>query len=689
MAHRSKHFVFLLPLVVLLGACCQILAQDPPDRLRGWLRYIEAQRLTDEGLESGHEPTIDLAIIALRETIRLDPEAPEPRLDLANLYLFGKSDPELAEREAREAVRLAPERPEGHLILGRIAFAILRRQEETAASSASLDRFETVISAYKKVTELDARETEAWLILQTVYEMSRRFDDQITALEKFLAAPPAGPENFFIRQMINPPLTEDRAWFKLSLLYLLRGRREAALTAARQAYESNPESDSYEENLFEVIGWVSTRGEEAEILRQLFEGAPNPQMALRYAQALVKAGREEEALTILRDPSGFSAKEQSVARASLLARALRRINRRTEALATLRAAIVASGANGAAERTGLRLELAETLEEAGRNEEAIAQYESIFDYLLKHEEEKALFNLTVERLVNLLRRTNRRARLQSVLARTRQAVDEQSTLLDQLSIQTLSEDGRLEEALRVTRAVARRQRDDRTWLFTESSLLARLRRFPESIQLIETLLLGTPESTDEDCEIYLQLASIYQQMGDLDRAFETATRAERLASTSSYLRDRLTSARLLLGSILHRQGRSAESIAILREILRVDPVETTALNNLGYFLTVEGRGLEEARRLIERAVAIDPLNGSYLDSLGWVLYRLGERAQARRMLERALVQSPRSATAHEHLGELLRSLGRKAEARRAWESALEYSDDPLQRDRLRTRLKRD
>jgi Flp pilus assembly protein TadD len=104
-------------------------------------------------------------------------------------------------------------------------------------------------------------------------------------------------------------------------------------------------------------------------------------------------------------------------------------------------------------------------------------------------------------------------------------------------------------------------------------------------------------------------------------------------------------------------------------------------------MTEQGQTLDEARRLIERAVAIEPLNGSFLDSLGWVLFKLGELPQARLTLERALVHSPRSATAHEHLGEALFSLGRKVEARRAWEKALGLTDDPRQQERLRTRLK--
>lgn len=679
-----------------------------------WLRYIEAQRLAAEGFEREDSRLLDRAIGAFRETIRLDPSAAAPRIDLGNLYLFALTEPELAEKEAWEAIRLAPENPEGHLILARLAYLNLRRQEQLGNKDSRPDRSGRVLTAYRRVAELDPRHAEAWLILQGIYEAEQRFDDQIIALERFLASPPIAEENIFVRQMINPPFTTDRALFKLSLLYLLRGRDDEALAAARRAYESDPESDDYVENLFEVIGHVSSRDEEVGILARLVGSAASPRVRLRYADALVRAGREEEALRSLSEVEA-----EPATRARLTATAQRRLNRREAAVVTLRSALAAAGAE---DRPGLQFELAETIAETGADAEALRQYGLLFDQLERRGAAAAvepLFGQTAERLARLLRRSGNQAGFQALLTRIRRLVDEHSPLPDLLAIEALSDEGRPAEALTLVRAAARRNRDDQTWVATEAELLAEIGQFEEALHLIEGRLTGRPDSVAEDCDLHLQLSFIHlrqalRQGGEkptvatsvaaslanppagqsanplanpLAGALTEVRRVLELAGTNGYLREPRIGARLQLASILHRQGAYEESERLLREILREDPVNPTALNNLGYFLVERGVRLDEARQLIERAVAIEPLNASFLDSLGWALFRLGDLKGARSRLERALFLARRSATTNEHLGELLMALGRRLEARRHWQRALELADEEGQRERLRGRLR--
>jgi tetratricopeptide (TPR) repeat protein len=111
----------------------------------------------------------------------------------------------------------------------------------------------------------------------------------------------------------------------------------------------------------------------------------------------------------------------------------------------------------------------------------------------------------------------------------------------------------------------------------------------------------------------------------------------------------------------------------LRHILAQDPNHADALNALGYTLADRTDRLEEAFALIEKALALKPDEPAIKDSMGWVLYRMGDPAAAEPYLRDALetVFDPEIAA---HLGEVLWALGRRDEARAIWDRALE--EDP-------------
>jgi len=145
--------------------------------------------------------------------------------------------------------------------------------------------------------------------------------------------------------------------------------------------------------------------------------------------------------------------------------------------------------------------------------------------------------------------------------------------------------------------------------------------------------------------------------------------------------------RIQLASVLDKSGRHDEAEKTLRGIIREEPDNATALNNLGYSLVGRGVRYPDALELIERAVSIEPINGSFLDSLGWVHFKLGRIEKAREQLEKATVYSRRNSTLYEHLGDVLKGLGRSQEARRSWERALLYSVEATEIARLKDKLK--
>src|SRR4029453_18888114 len=110
--------------------------------------------------------------------------------------------------------------------------------------------------------------------------------------------------------------------------------------------------------------------------------------------------------------------------------------------------------------------------------------------------------------------------------------------------------------------------------------------------------------------------------GRLSEAEKVWTDASRRFPDVNALRYDLAICREKLGDI-------AGAEAAARDALAHDPENPTALNFLGYLLADHNLKLDEAAGLIQKALQRDPDNGAYLDSLGWVYYRLGRLTEAR------------------------------------------------------------
>jgi len=141
-----------------------------------------------------------------------------------------------------------------------------------------------------------------------------------------------------------------------------------------------------------------------------------------------------------------------------------------------------------------------------------------------------------------------------------------------------------------------------------------------------------------------------------------------------------------LGSSLERAGNSAEAERIFSKLLEMRPNDSAAQNYLGYMWADRGENLEKAQVLLEKAVGREPRNGAYLDSLGWVYFRMGKLETAQLNLLEAHRREPDDPTIEEHLGDLSERQGNVARAVSHWERALTLK--PEEPDKVRKKLAR-
>ncbi len=112
----------------------------------------------------------------------------------------------------------------------------------------------------------------------------------------------------------------------------------------------------------------------------------------------------------------------------------------------------------------------------------------------------------------------------------------------------------------------------------------------------------------------------------------------------------------------------------LKAIIEKNPEHVQALNALGYTLADRTDRFEEAHDLISKALALKPNDFYILDSMGWVLYRMGRLDEAVEYLRRALKERADPEIAA-HLGEVLWVKGDKEAARQVWETALKETPE--------------
>jgi tetratricopeptide (TPR) repeat protein len=134
------------------------------------------------------------------------------------------------------------------------------------------------------------------------------------------------------------------------------------------------------------------------------------------------------------------------------------------------------------------------------------------------------------------------------------------------------------------------------------------------------------------------------------------------------------------GSACERAGDEEKAASLFRKAIDLDPNNHNAYNYLGYMWADKGLHLDESMELIQKALKLEPDNGAYLDSFGWVLYRMGRYEEALPNLQRAVTlmkkeDEQEDATVLDHLAEVLLKLNKRDEAVDAWRRALKVDPD--------------
>lgn len=236
--------------------------------------------------------------------------------------------------------------------------------------------------------------------------------------------------------------------------------------------------------------------------------------------------------------------------------------------------------------------------------------------------------------------------------------------------------------------------------------LRRQKRFSEAAALVQPLA----EKFADDPYVNARYIETLSRAGQKEKAAQVAAaQAKRgvrntIAAAEAYLQAEESAAAIALmteavkakpeeldlqfelGSAYERSGDRKKAEEVFQGILAKHPDHAPALNYLGYMWAETGVNLERAHDMLTRAVGQEPQNGAYVDSLGWVYYRLNNLELAEKYLAEATRLVPRDPTVHEHLGDVLAKRGDVARALASYRTALTLDPESKDGEKIRSKI---
>ncbi|MGB7265035.1 MAG: tetratricopeptide repeat protein [Terracidiphilus sp.] len=618
-----------------------------PKRAQAYYHLALASVYEDDAISEGRSDEINKAIEEYKMALNDDPDSTELNDGLANLY-FRVGRVHDAEVTARAQIKNSPDDIDAHRLLGRI---YLRQLGEGASSVSSTSPagnvLDQAIAEFERIVALDPKSVEDRMVLGQLYTVKHQPDKAEAEFKDAQAIEPESeevvlnlarlyaesgnlPQAAKVIEAVPVDGRTPKMEFTLGALYEQMKQPKDAITAYQRAEDMEP-------------GDLQTMDALAEALLN------NDQLdeALKEYQALANA-----------DP------ENSLDALVHIGEIQRRQGKYEDALVTTRKARkMDPNSLEAGFNEGILLDI------LGRLDEAVQTYQEMVD-ATSHangaytDEEKSNRALFLERLGAVYLEQNK----------TDLAVAAYQKMIDmggssavrgyQGQVDAYRDAHEFDKSLAVARKAAASDPKDRDLKLMLAGELADQGHPDEGLAMAKSLLDGA--RPDQQRGIWFAIGQMDVRLHRWKDAGDAFDKGDPLATK----KDDRTYLFFLKGELEERQKHMEQAEQYFQQALNLDPENAMTLNYLGYMWADKGIKLPEALKMIRKAVDKEPWNGAYLDSLGWVYFKMGEYELAEDNLRQAVDRDQSDPTVHMHLGDLYEKTGRIRMAAAQWELSL-------------------
>jgi len=609
------------------------------DKASAYYHYALAHMYAEQASMLGNRGDfVNKAIENYKDAIKADPTAAMLSEELSDLYVQSGRLRE-AQTDAEEVLKQNPNDLNAHRLLARIFTRLVGDGRSGKVDENMLRR---AIEQYQKITVLAPKDIPAWLMLARLQKAADNSVDSQKSYQKVLDIEPDNEDALTGLALVYSDLGDTRKAAELLKALADKNPSPRSLTALAAAYEQMRDFKGA-----------------AEVLRKLLETNPanDHEVKRNLAQDLMLSQDYAGSLAVYTqlvkdDP----ADAQSYLRMSQIYRQQRDFAKAREANDKAKAIEPNS--------IEIRYNEVNILEAEDRTGEATKLLKDILESTTKrnyNQAERANRVALLERLAGLYRSVDQTG---AAIDAYRQIADVDPALGSRSAAQIIDayRAGKdFQKAQQEADAAVKKWPDDRVIRVTRDSLLAEMGKVDEAAADLKKLLDGK-----QDRDLYISLANTYEKGKRWDDMGKALDSAEKLSDST----EDKEGVWFMRGAMFERMKKLDRAEAEFCKVLKADPESAGAMNYIGYMLADANLRLDESLDLITKALDIEPGNGAYLDSLGWVQYRLGRLEDAEKNLRRALEKTPKDPTVHDHMADVLMKESKVKEAVAQWEASL-------------------
>ena len=608
------------------------------DRASAYYHYTLAHMYAEMAATPGNtREYLNKSIENYKEAIKADPTTPLLTEELSELYIASGRFRE-AQSEAEEALKQNPNDANARRMLARI-FTHQIGDQQNRIDETMLKK---AIEQYQKIVELDPKDIDSLVMLGRLQKVAQNSGEAEKAYKKALAIDPDSEE----------------ALVGLATVMADSGDNNGAADILKKLAEKNPSQEALRK-LASAYEQMKEFTLAADALNRALASNPPDAGDLKRAMAddLDAAKQYDAAIKVYQQLAEEEPKDAaSYLRMSQIYREMRNFAMAKQ---------MSEKARGIdPDNIEIRYNEVAVLEAEGKLPDAIPVMKDILASTTKRTYNPAERSVRVKLLQQFAAMYREVDQIEPAIEAYRQVADlnpDAGALVAAEIIGTYDAGKEFQKAEQEADAALKKWPDDRQVHLAHASLIADLGKTDAAAAEVKKVYDG---KADE--EFYLTLAQIYDKGRKFDDMAKALDSAEKLAQSKEE-KDDIWFTR---GAMFEKMKKNDAAEAEFKKILDVNPDSGRALNYLGYMLADRNTRLNDALQMIKKAVELEPNSGAYLDSLGWVYFRLGRLPEAEESIKKALAFTPRDATVHDHMGDILLRESKVKEAIAHWEISL-------------------